>query len=340
MFRREKMDSKKFTIDDVATNLGLSKTTVSRAISGKGRISQSTRDRVAAYIKEIGYVPSLVARGLAKSRTYNIAFAMPGDGNAFQMPFFQQCLWGISNRALDFDYDVLLAMTSENDISQLQRLVRNQKIDGVILGRTSREDKAQEFLKENKIPFVAIGTSEDEMVHQIDDDQIAACSALTGRLIDEGYEKLGILCNADDSMISLHRLQGYVRAFSKRNQKAQEEQMVFVEDGANGLEKAVDVLMKNGTDCIICMDDSICSRTLDYLKVRNISVPMDIGIASFYDSSLLDHNTPGITTLKFNAQQLGKESCEMLIEVMDGNSPDNKRIREYQIALKGSTQRK
>lgn len=331
------MDSKKFTIDDVAANLGLSKTTVSRAISGKGRISQSTRDRVTAYIKKIGYVPSIVARGLAKSRTYNIAFVMPGDSSAFQMPFFQQCLWGISKKALDYDYDVILAMTSENDISQLQRLVRNQKIDGVILGRTSREDIAQEFLKENKVPFVAIGTSEDEKVCQIDDDQISACSDLTGALIDKGFKKLGILCNTDDSMISLHRLQGYVKAFAQRKIKAKKEQMCFVGEDSKSLEKGVDAFIKNGTDCIVCMDDNICSRTLDYLKVQNISIPDDISIASFYDSSLLDHNTPGITTLKFDAQLLGKGSCEMLIECMDGKVPDNRRLQKYMIELKGST---
>ena len=66
-----------YTIDDIARELGVSKTTVSRAISGKGRIGQATRERVLAFIKEHDYRPNVVARGLAQRKTYNIALLMP-----------------------------------------------------------------------------------------------------------------------------------------------------------------------------------------------------------------------------------------------------------------------
>ena len=75
----ETEEKKIYTIEDIARELGVSKTTVSRAISGKGRISQATRDRVRAFIKEHDYRPNVVAKGLAQRKTYNIALLMPKD---------------------------------------------------------------------------------------------------------------------------------------------------------------------------------------------------------------------------------------------------------------------
>ena len=81
------------TIDDIARELNISKTTVSRALSGKGRISDSTRNRVMSYANDVNYKPSAIAQSLATSRTMNIGFAMPSDYDIVDMPFFQTCLW-------------------------------------------------------------------------------------------------------------------------------------------------------------------------------------------------------------------------------------------------------
>lgn len=84
------MENKKMTIDDIARELQVSKTTVSRAISGKGRISKSTRERVIRYIQEMNYKPNAIAKGLAQQKTYNIGFVMPNDYSLVDLPFFQK----------------------------------------------------------------------------------------------------------------------------------------------------------------------------------------------------------------------------------------------------------
>ena len=81
--------SNNITISDVAEALGVSKTTVSRAISGKGRIGAATRNRVLEYIQEHDYKPNVIARGLAQSKTFNICVVMPGDYALVELPFFQ-----------------------------------------------------------------------------------------------------------------------------------------------------------------------------------------------------------------------------------------------------------
>ena len=150
---------KNITIADVAEALGVSKTTVSRAISGKGRIGRETRERVLAYIEEHDYKPNVIAKGLAQSKTYNICVVMPGEYDVVDLTFFQECLFGIQEIAGSMEYDILLSICRKNDISSLERIIANHKVDGVILMRTFVEDEQIDFLQTKNVPFVTIGSS-------------------------------------------------------------------------------------------------------------------------------------------------------------------------------------
>ena len=147
------------TISDVAEALGVSKTTVSRAISGKGRIGEATRQKVLAYIEEHDYKPNVIARGLAQSKTFNLCVVMPEDYALVDLPFFQEVITGIQEIAGMNEYDILLCICQENDITGLERVVRNRKVDGIVLLRTFLKDPQIELLLEKKIPFVTTGST-------------------------------------------------------------------------------------------------------------------------------------------------------------------------------------
>lgn len=132
------------TISDVAEALGVSKTTVSRAISGKGRIGEATRQKVLAYIEEHDYKPNVIARGLAQSKTFNLCVVMPEDYALVDLPFFQEVITGIQEIAGMNEYDILLCICQENDITSLERIVRNRKVDGIVLLRTFLKDPQHE----------------------------------------------------------------------------------------------------------------------------------------------------------------------------------------------------
>lgn len=181
-------EKKNITIADVAEALGVSKTTVSRAISGKGRIGQETRDRVLKYIEEHDYKPNVIAKGLAQSKTYNLCVVMPGEYDVVDLTFFQECLFGIQEIAGIMEYDILLSICKNNDISSLERIISNRKVDGVILMRTFVEDRQIEYLQEKKVPFVTIGSSNYTGVIQIDHNHKSACKELTFHYFNEGNE--------------------------------------------------------------------------------------------------------------------------------------------------------
>ena len=152
-------ENKNITIADVAEALGVSRTTVSRAISGKGRIGKETRERVLAYIEEHDYKPNVIAKSLAQSKTYNLCVVMPGDYDIIDLTFFQECLFGIQEIAGIMEYDILLSICRNADISSLERIISNRKVDGVILMRTFIEDSQIEFLQTKSVPFVTIGST-------------------------------------------------------------------------------------------------------------------------------------------------------------------------------------
>ena len=100
------------------------------------------------YISEHNYRPNVIAKGLATNRTYNIGLTLPGDYDLVDLPFFQKCMMGVKEMASSMDYDVIISLISNsNDISQLERLVDNHKVDGFILSRTYVKDNPAEFLK-------------------------------------------------------------------------------------------------------------------------------------------------------------------------------------------------
>ena len=173
---------KKLTISDVAEHLGISKTTVSRAISGKGRVSEETKRRVQMYIDQMDYKPNVIAKGLAQSKTYNIAVMLPMDCDMQELPFFQNCMCGICDAAAKREYDVLAIYTSGGGLGGLERIVSNHKVDGVVLSRTLVEDAAADYLKKRNVPVVAVGSSADVSLVQVDHDHRSACQELTMHL--------------------------------------------------------------------------------------------------------------------------------------------------------------
>ncbi|MCR5743460.1 MAG: LacI family transcriptional regulator [Lachnospiraceae bacterium] len=331
------MASDKITINDVALALGVSKSTVSRAIAGNPRISQQTRDRVMAYIEEHNYHPNIAAKALASRKTYNIGLILPSDYHLMDMHFFQKCMLGVCEMASTLDFDVLVALTSDKDISQLERMVIQKKVEGIILTRTNVDDIAVEFLKNKGIPFITIGTTPDPNVMQIDNDHYGACRELTSILLSRGMKRVGIIGGSKSYMITQKRYNGFLDAFRERGEEPEADLIYMDMDSNLMVENAVENLVDAKAGCILCMDDNICNCTLNKLRRMHIKVPRDIKVASFYNSSILENNIPAITSLQFDARELGVLSCKMLLDKIDGKEVPNQTTLSYEVSMKEST---
>lgn len=333
----EQPNEKKLTISDVAEALGVSKTTVSRAISGKGRIGKETRERVLAYIEKHNYKPNVLAKGLAQLKTYNIGVMLPEDYTVVDLPFFQSCLIGIEETAISMDYDILLTMSRGRDCAQLARMVENHKVDGVILMRTFTEDAHVEYLKGQNIPFVTVGSSNYQGVTQVDNDHRGACRELVSILLMKNMKRIALIGGVESHVVTQSRIQGYEDAHGKAGIPVNPEIMHVNVEKEVMIERAVEKTLEEGADCIVCMDDAVCIHVLNKLRKEQIPIPDKMKVASFYDSSILQNNLPSITSLSFNARELGMTACKVLMGIIDGNDVEQRTLLGYEVILKDST---
>ena len=298
----ETEEKKVYTIEDIAQELGVSKTTVSRAISGKGRIGQATRERVLAFL------------------------------------FFKDCMNGICEVASQYDYDIIISIIDGEDVSQIQRLDANRKVDGMIVSRAVVSSKVQKYLKQCKEPFVLIGPSHDPDVAFVDNKNQEAGKELTSIMLMKGFKNLALLGGNQSYDVTGSRYQGFLEAHKEMRVPVNENLIFMDADNQVAVSDAVKRLLEEGADGIVCMDDVICSMCLSSLREKKIQIPSEIKVASMYDSKNLEYNNPPITSIRFDTVRLGKMACVKLLKILGENPQEDTRPLNYQVILRESTQ--
>lgn len=329
--------SNKVTISDIAKELGVSTTTVSRAISGKGRIGKETVKRVNECIEKYKFKPNSIAKSLADSKTYNIGVAFPAESDFINTPFFQVCLLGLCEITAIMNYNVVVTTVKETDINQLKRLVEYNKVDGVVLTRNLDNDIAISYLRQTGIPFVLVGSGEDDTIVQIDNNHMEACEKLISLLIADGVKGIALIAGDRKHMVNRFRCEGYFNAFKNNNVPIRQD-MVFLDcKSPIFVEQAVHNILKHKPECIVCSDDVICGKVLSILRNLGYTIPEDIKVASLYDSVYMETNNPPITAIEFNAEELGTIAGKQLIEIINGEYNPSKTDLDYEIHLRRST---
>ena len=326
------------TIEDIARELGLNKSTVSRAISGKGRVSQTTRDRVLSFVQQRNYTPNVMAKGLANGKTYNLGIVFPTDFEGTNVSFFMDCLNGISEVALAYNYDILLITTSQHqDLKQIQRVIAKHKVDGFIISRSVEESSVQYLLKEKNIPFVVIGPAEGNDNFYVDNPNKEASMELTEIMLMKGLRRLALFGGNRMHKVSKSRLAGFLEAHRKQGLEANPSLFFANIENYQKTIKAVKQTLDIGVDGILCMDDFITNLVLRCLRENGIKVPEQVKLASFYDNIQLEYNVPTVTSVRFDTRNLGKNACYMLLKQLGELSIEEPSTINYQVILREST---
>lgn len=324
---------KKLTIADVAAHLGISKTTVSRAISGKGRVSKETRQRVQNYISQMNYKPNVIAKGLAQSKTFNVAVILPKDCDMQELPFFQNCMCGICEAAEKRDYDVLAVYAAVGELSGIERVVDNHKVDGVILSRTLVEDDAAGYLKKKNIPVVAVGSSMDMSLIQVDHDHRSACRELTAHLLNQGIHKIALIGGNEAHMVTRSRYEGFADAFRMAGLPVDMNLVCFGAEKTKEIEQAVELFLEKKAECIVCMDDMICNHVVSKLRKKDAALLNSVKVVSFYGGINASVPVGQVETVEFDAKKLGFVTCNTLLDVIDGRQIAIRQLLPYKLRI-------
>ena len=306
------------TIEQMAEQLGVSKSTVSRALSGKGRIGKETRERVLALA---GSEERKNKKMLEK--TGNIAVVMPTDAYRTGGEYFHECLIGICEEASARDYDIMITDVTGNDYSGVDRLIRKKKIDGVILTRTMEHDR----------------TIQNLAAIQVDVDNERASEDLTTYLISRGYRRFAIVLDYMEYAVNRNRYDGFCRALYQKGIPYEWSPLEFGITKYGIIQNLVRELMAKRIDCVVCGDDIICTSLLSAFLAEGYRIPRDIGIASLYNSSNLSCFSPAVTTVNVKTRRVGRMVCNQLLNALTGKEYQKKSYVDYELLVRKSTDR-
>lgn len=307
--------AKKVTIKDLAKAAGVSVTTVSQILNGKGaRFSEKTRDRVHRLKAELNYVPDFNARNLILHSSKTIGVLVPNIGN----PFFSSFTRGIQEVCREKEYmPLVFSANHEVELERyyLSRLVE-RSVDGLIIASsTITNETIDEILKPNGIPYLLF----DQNQAHGQGDRVAVDDYQGGKLAAEhllklGHKKLVMYLPEQPTENVLNRLAGFKNALNTAGVAFDETNIVkteFTKQG--GYKNTVAVLAKQPT-AVFCANDELAIGLYRGLTERNIVVPRQISIIGFDDIDLDEYVTPALTTIHQPIQQLGNEAAKLIFK--------------------------
>lgn len=323
------------TLDEIARELGFSKSTISRALSGKGRIGKETVELVQNFVRDHEHVAE--EKNILKNSTHNIGVVLPADIYNGCGMYFQNCLLGICEAASMFGYNVLLTTGKQYDISELQLLVENKRVDGIVLTRSLVDDKALNYLTEMNFPTAITGTCQYENVIQVDTDNEEAAEKMTSMLIGRGFRKLALLVKDMSFIADKKRHDGFSKALFKNGIQKQNQLFYNGSVKMEFLDSIIGNLIAQKVECVICGDDEVCTMIMSRLQAEGYRIPMDIAVASLYNSPNLECYSPAVTSVNVAASQMGNIAGKQLIQCLLGRKYETRTMVDYDILFRKST---
>jgi len=315
---------KQVTIKDIAQKLGISVSTVSRALKDHPDISLKTRQAVQELAKLLGYKPNLIALKLKNSKTNTIGVIIP----EIQHYFFSTILNGIEEVAYKNNYSVMVFQSNESymrEVLNTQTLLAN-RVDGVLASFSKNTHDFSHFqqLIENEIPLVFFDRDHEDLPTDsvIVDDYSGAYHAVE-HLIERGCRRIAFYSAPQHLMIGKKRLEGYKAALEKKHIPFDPELVYSCDTFDESVKISRSVLKKQDRpDGIFAVNDLTAMGVVKTAKQLGLKIPEDIKIVGFENSRTSWICEPELTTVDQFGFELGKKATELLLKRIKQNTFD------------------
>lgn len=320
--------TKDVTLNSLARELGLAKSTVSRALNGYPDISDLTQERVRAAALRSGYRASSTARNLKRGRVDAIGVVLSSDGPGLANPFFTAFLHGVTAALDDQGFDLVVASSrgTAGWRETYDRLIASRKVDGFILTRTECQDPRVDFLRNRGAPFVTHGrTSNASQYAWFDMDNARAFREATERLAGFGHRRIGFVGGAPRMNFSVERLGGYQGACIALGLERDEDLIrtdgLTVEDGAR---IARDMMaMDRPPTALLCIRDEVALGAMQACRALGLRVGRDVSIIGYDDVPHAQYADPPLTTFNQDSENVGRRIAQMAASLIGGQGARN-----------------
>ncbi|HEY3370990.1 MAG TPA: LacI family DNA-binding transcriptional regulator, partial [Prolixibacteraceae bacterium] len=308
------------TIHDIARELNISASTVSRALSDNPRISLKTKEKIRAVAEKLGYRPNSLASNLRNKKSNTIGIVVP----LINRHFFSSVISGVEEFAFKAGYNVVISQSNDllaKEINIVHSMFSN-RVDGLIISIAMQTDTFEHLriFKKKHIPLVFF----DRVVDEIETDKIvvddfAGAYLVTQHLIDQGYHRIAHLAGPQNLMTYHYRKNGYLEAL-RENEIPCDQSLVIIntltsEEGVSAVRQLMN--LAKPPDAIFCGNDTTALSSMIYLRDQGIRIPQDIGIVGFSNEPFSKVVSPSISTIAQPGFEMGQKAAELLIHQIE-----------------------
>jgi DNA-binding LacI/PurR family transcriptional regulator len=307
------------TMKDLAREVGLSVTTVSRALNDYDDVSETTKARIREAARRLDYHPNAVARSLQNRRANAIGLVIPRVLHRTYDAFWLEFIGGAAEACVARGVDLLMVATDDQASQGFQRVARGRRVDGLILCDVRRMDPRVAYLKNHGLPFVSFGrTIDDTNFSYIDVDGAAGAATAVEHLIRLGHRRIAYLGIDPDFSFSYFRLKGYQQSLEQASVPVDP---ALIHEGLTELTAPAVVhsllTLPAPPTAIFASADFLGMAVVKAAREAGLEIPGDLSVCVFDDSPLVQHVDPPLTAVSQPNRRLGEEAARLLLDSLD-----------------------
>jgi len=338
------MPKRKITLKDIAKELDVSISTVSKALKDSEEISKDTKEKIQAFAKRYSYKPNNIALSLKNRRTKNIGVILPDIVHHF----FSTVILGIENYANAKGYNVIICVSNESFDKEVinMEMLANGSIDGFVMSLSAGTEERKDFnhlqeVIDQGIPLVLF----DRVTNEIDCDKIViddvqAAYMATKKLLDDGRKRIALLTTKDFFSVSRNRNLGYTRALKDCGLTPNPEMILKLPYMDVDEQRISDFLLKVKPDAVLSVNEVFGIYGMRVLQKEGLQIPKDVSVIGFTDGLLARHANPSVTAVAQHGEKMGEMAAKMLIERIEDDeaeAPYQTKILEPTLIERDST---
>lgn len=335
---------KKVTLKQIAKELDVSISTVSKSLKDSHEISEDTRQKVQAFAKLYNYKPNNIALSLKNKKTKTIGIIIP----EIVHHFFATVISGIEQVANENGYNVIVCLSDESFDKEVinMELLANGSTDGFIMSLSKETMQKKDFHHIQEIisqgmPVVMFDRVTNDVFCDkvIIDDQLAAYEAVQF-FISRGFKKIALLTTVDYVSVGKLRTDGYIKALKENGIGVVEDLIVKIEDIDNCSKKIESLILNQDFDALFAVNELFAVTAIKLANKLGKTVPNDFSVIGFTDGIISQFSTPSITTVSQNGIKMGRKAAKMLIDRLEKEDEDElytTELIETELVLREST---
>ncbi len=327
------------TLKEIAEKCSVSITTVSNILNGKSNVSNTTKERVLKVIKETGYRPNYMARGLRAAKTNSVGIIID-DLTEFSSTGI---IDGIMSYFDEHKYKAILENLRfyskwgtkwyhnkgyEDSVQQAIDEFESIKVDGIIY--VAGHARCISCIPENlSIPLViSYAFTEQEGISSVEFDDVKAAYDLTIQLIKNGHSKIAVIAGSKNNIHTERRLEGFKKAMSENNLSVNDSDIRNGKwDAESGYENAKELLKGSDYTAVFCFNDLMAAGVYDYLYENKLVPGKDISVAGYDNRTMSQFLKPALTTVEIPLYDIGRKSAEVLLNQI--SNPEDFEAQQY-----------